>query len=101
MCRSLLSCCARAASGQAVADPAIALIKSRRRIARPQAQDYVTRQLQQGTALGGMRFRVTLQSSNPEPTMFALGHFERPGRCPLCPRKRLFAASPRNDAKCH
>ena len=44
-----------------------------RRIARPQAQDYVTRQLQQGIALGGMRFRVTSQCSNRELPMSPTG----------------------------
>jgi hypothetical protein len=33
-------CWARAASGQVAAEPAIALMKSRRRIAYPKAQDY-------------------------------------------------------------
>src|SRR6516225_1362342 len=33
-------CCARAANGQAAADPATPLMRSRRRIARPEAQDY-------------------------------------------------------------
>jgi len=48
-------------------------MKRRRRIARPQAQDYVTRQLQQGIALRGMRFRVTSQSSNRELPIVAFG----------------------------
>jgi len=56
-------------------------MKPRRRIARPQAQDYVTRQLQQGIALGGLRFSVTSQSSNREPPMSPMGQ-EPTSRCP-------------------
>src|SRR6516162_3471168 len=40
MRRTGLSCCACAASGHAAADPTTTLIKSRRRIACPEAQDY-------------------------------------------------------------
>jgi len=40
MVGSLPACCARAASGHEVADTAITLMKSRRRIALPEAQDY-------------------------------------------------------------
>jgi hypothetical protein len=58
-------CCAWATSGQAVADPTIAWMKSRRRIAFPEAQDSVTIQLQQGIAAGGMGFngQFALQKS--------------------------------------
>jgi hypothetical protein len=41
--RTLLDFCARAASGHAVADAAITLMKSRRRIAFPKAQDCADR----------------------------------------------------------
>jgi len=71
-CRIRSPCCARATSGHA-AQAAIPRMKPRRRIARPQAQDYVTRQLQQGIALGGLRFSVTSQSSNREPPMSPRG----------------------------
>jgi hypothetical protein len=35
-------CCALAANGQAAADPAIPLMRSRRRIARPGTEDYAS-----------------------------------------------------------
>jgi hypothetical protein len=52
-------CWARAASGQAAADPVITLMKSRRRIAAPKAQSlcglcFGTTQLQQGFMTGGI-----------------------------------------------
>ena len=89
MLPTLSGCCARAANGQTTVELTISLMKSRRRIARPQAQDHITRQLQQVIGLGGMRFRVTLQSSNPKPPMSALGQKRRlgaPARCPLYPQ---------------
>src|SRR6516165_12111770 len=71
-----LLCCARKVNGHAVADPTIALTKSRRRIAFTKARDYAewdaitagicdTRNGVQGRKL---------HSSNFEPLMFALGH---------------------------
>jgi hypothetical protein len=51
-------CCARKMSGHAVADPTIALTKSRRRIACPEAQDYACQlRLPQGFVTGEMGFR--------------------------------------------
>src|SRR6516164_2857625 len=47
-------CCARAASGQATADPTIPLMKSRRRIACPGLRTTPTMGLQQEFATGGM-----------------------------------------------
>ena len=70
--RTRSPCCARATRGHA-AQAAIPCMKPRRRIARPQAQDYVTRQLLQGIALGGMRPTVTSQSSNRELPMSPMG----------------------------
>src|SRR6516225_2037304 len=67
-------CCARAASGHEVADPAITLMKSRRRIAFTKAGTTPNRtRLQQGFTTGEMGFRVRLHGSNPEPPMSALG----------------------------
>jgi hypothetical protein len=61
-------CCAPAANGQTVADPAIALMKSRRRIAFPKAQgcaDYCSHRirLQQGFAAGEMGLGVSLYAA--------------------------------------
>jgi hypothetical protein len=39
MVGGFVGCCARAASGQVTADPVITLMKSRRRIAFPEAKD--------------------------------------------------------------
>ena len=51
----IAACCARAASGQVTADPVTTLMKSRRRIAFPEAKDrgWLV-QLQQGLATSGM-----------------------------------------------
>jgi len=52
------ACCALAASGHEVADPAITLMKSRRRIAFTKAGTTLNRTgLQQGFATGEMGFR--------------------------------------------
>jgi hypothetical protein len=63
------ACCARAASSQAAADPAITVMKSRRRIALPKAGTTPTwTQLQQGFAAAGMgsaRYFAWQQSSGP------------------------------------
>jgi hypothetical protein len=59
-------CCARAASGHEMADPAITLIKSRRRIAFTKAGTTLTAlRLQQGFATGemGLRDQVAQQQS--------------------------------------
>jgi hypothetical protein len=72
-------CCARAASGQNEAEPATTLMKSRRRIAFPEAQDYAD----YGFITAGISdrgLRVQLHGNNPEPLMSALGQkrtFER------------------------
>ena len=65
-------CCARAASGHTTADPAITLMKSRRRIAAPKAQGLCGlcfgMRLQQGFTTGGMgcaRHLAWQQSSRP------------------------------------
>src|SRR5262249_1570715 len=58
--RRIRSCCwARAASGHAVAEPTIALTKSRRRIACPKRSGprQIRRRLQQGFTTGEMGFR--------------------------------------------
>jgi hypothetical protein len=69
----IAGCCARAASGQAAAEPTMPM-KSRRRIAFPKVKlrDLVL-QLQQGFATGEMGFSVSLHGSNLEPLMSALG----------------------------
>src|SRR3974377_1745904 len=52
-----VDCCARAASGQAVAEPTITLMKSRRRIAFPEAWTTPNRtRLQQGFATDEIGF---------------------------------------------
>ena len=73
MVGSFPACCAPAVSGHEAADPAINLMKSRRRIAAPKAQSlcglcFRTTQLQQGFPPGGMRFDrhfAWQQSSGP------------------------------------
>src|SRR6516164_9398634 len=61
-------CCARAASGHAMAEPVTTLMKSRRRIAFPKAGTTPIRTgLQQGFAINEMGFRVSLHASNLEP----------------------------------
>ncbi len=55
-----LLCCARAASGQATAEPTIPLMKSRRRIARSKAQDHARMRLQQEFPIGETGFRRSL-----------------------------------------
>jgi uncharacterized protein YchJ len=54
----MVGCCARAPSGHVAAEPATALMKSRRRIAFPEAKDCAWLvQLQQGFATSGMGIR--------------------------------------------
>src|SRR5215467_12830371 len=73
MVGSFPACCAPAVSGHEAADPAINLMKSRRRIAAPKAQSlcglcFGTTQLQQGFPPGGMGFDrhfAWQQSSGP------------------------------------
>ena len=67
------ACCARAASGHTAADPAITLMKSRRRIAFPEAQDHASHVITAGFTTGEMGSGVSLHASNPEPPMSALG----------------------------
>jgi hypothetical protein len=74
----MAGCCARAASGHAVADPAITLMKSRRRIAFSKAQDcadYRSR-LHQGFVASEIGFNGRMHGSNPEPLMSALGQMQ-------------------------
>ena len=69
------SCCARAVSGHTAADPAITVMKSRRRIAFPKAGTTpIKTRLQQGFAIDEMGFGlgVSLQSSNLGSLMSAL-----------------------------
>ena len=77
----IVGCCAPAASGQAAADPAITLMKSRRRIAFPKAGTTpIGTRLQQGFAPGEMGFRVKLHGSNSEPPMSTLGQKQTNGK---------------------
>src|SRR5260370_28586590 len=70
----LSGCWARTVNGHAI-EAAIALMKSRRRIAFPKAGIAPIRtRLQQGFAIDEMGFRLKLHSSNREARMFALGH---------------------------
>ena len=56
--RAIAGCCPRAASGHEAADPAITLMKSRRRIALPEAGTTPNgTRLQQGFVTGEMGFR--------------------------------------------
>jgi hypothetical protein len=71
-------CCACAASGHVMAEPATTLMKARRRIAcPPKAQDYanwpVFGELQQGFSAGEMGFRVELHRCNVEQHLSRLG----------------------------
>jgi len=75
----IVGCCARKVSGPAVADPTIALTKSRRRIAFPKAEDCARiahREYDYSKDLRPAKLgsRVSLRGSNPEPLMSALGH---------------------------
>src|SRR6516162_5250552 len=89
MVGSFAGCCARAASGQAAADPAIALMKSRRRIALPEAGTTPRRKrLQQGFTTGGMGSDGHLRSNNPQHRMSALG------------QKRTSPSTTQMSAKC-
>src|SRR5262249_54923696 len=100
-------CCARAASGQAMADPAIPLMRSRRRIAFSKALDCADyrsqRILQQGFATNEIDFRVSLYGSNPErscPLGVISGHSPTFDRCPLYPQKRTSQLSREMSALC-
>src|SRR6516225_3522804 len=68
-------CCARAASGHEVADPAIALMKSRRRIAFLKAYDHANciDDYSRDLRLAKWGSGIKLHSRNPEPLMSALG----------------------------
>src|SRR5215472_4608223 len=80
-------CWASAANGHAAAEPTIPLVKSRRRIASPRAQDHADgdtdRRLQQGSVPCGMGFGVTLHSSNLDLPMSALGQKQTLGKVQL------------------
>ena len=77
-------CCARVADGQAVAEPTIALMKSRRRIDSPKGSrvrrpSLTETRLQQGFVTDEMGFRAELHSSNREARMSALGQKQTSG----------------------
>jgi hypothetical protein len=58
-----------------MAEPAMALMKSRRRTAAPKAQEHAnTSQLHQGFATGEIGSGVKLHSSNREARMSLMGH---------------------------
>src|SRR5262249_42404367 len=85
-------CWASAANGHAAAEPTIPLVKLRRRIASPGAQDHADgdtdRRLQQGSVPCGMGFGVTLHSSNLDLPMSALGQKQ------TLPRRQPMSALP-------
>jgi hypothetical protein len=71
----VLLCCARKVSGHAVADPTIALTKSRRRIAFPKAQDYANYVITAGIydRRNGVKWSFS-RSNNSGSRMSAAGH---------------------------
>jgi len=78
MRRTRSACCAREASGHAVADPANALMKSRRRIAFPKAQNCADSGLERCNYITDQRpeewgSEVTLQGSNLSRPISAVG----------------------------
>ena len=77
MVGTLLACCPRAASGHAVAEPTIPLMKSRRRIAAPKAQacaDYALEcDYSRDLRLAEWGAPVILRGNNPQDRMSALG----------------------------
>src|SRR6516225_6033877 len=99
----IAGCCARAKSGQATAEPAIPLMKSRRRIACPKAQDHADFQkgLQQGFTTGGIgsdrQFCVATTIRTECPLWVKSRHSAVSERCPLYPRKRTFTDRCRYD----
>src|SRR6516164_1303380 len=112
MVGSFPACCAPAVSGHEAADPAINLMKSRRRVAAPKAQSlcglcFGTTQLQQGFPPGGMGFDCHFawqQSSGPNVRFGSKadiaaclinvrftpksGHWNLVAQCPLCAKSR-------------
>ena len=68
-------CCAIAASGHALTEPRIHVISSRRRIALPKAQNCATSLCDYSRDLRLTKWGsgVSLQGSNPEPLLSALG----------------------------
>ena len=83
--RMRLRCCALAANGQATADPAIPLMKSRRRIAFPKAllrrRWFATRRLQQGFTTGGMGFSAQFAQRQIEAAHVRFGSLAGIARC--------------------
>ena len=82
MVGDFLSCCARAASGRAAADPAIPVMNSRRRIAFPRLGTTPNLAFNSGNQNRNSRpaiwgAMVCLRSSNPAPHMSARGHSRR------------------------
>jgi hypothetical protein len=86
----VLLCCARKVSGHAVADPTIALTKSRRRIARPEAQG-LRQQFPITSGIYDRRNGVQrsfLRGSNSGRLMSATGQQRR--FCDVCPLSPQF-----------
>src|SRR5215467_1809201 len=82
--RTAPTCCACAASGHATADPAIPVMKSRRRIAFPKAGTTPIRtRLQQGFATDEMGFRGYFARQQLKAVMSALGQKQTLGKAQL------------------
>jgi hypothetical protein len=78
---SFPGCCALAVSGQAAADPAITLMKSRRRIALPEAGTTPNRtRLQQGFPTGGMGSDPHFAWQQPSGSNVRFGLIGPPGK---------------------
>src|SRR5690349_24915738 len=75
MVGSFVSCCACAASGKATAEPLIPIMKSRRRIAFPGAQNCGDLRCNYSRDLRHAKWGsgVSLHGSNPKPPLSALG----------------------------
>src|SRR5262249_50761950 len=95
--RSRSGCCARAASGHTAAEPAIPLMKSRRRIAAPKAQGPVRTMLWNDAITAGIcdlwngaepSFCVAVIIRTECPLWVRSGHSATSAQCPLYPRKQ-------------
>ena len=96
----IVGCCARETSGHAAADPATTLIKSRRRIAFPEAQDHAkTLQITAGICdrrNGVQRSFCGATDFSPACPLWVKSEHQRSFRqCPLYPRKRTSDSGPR------
>src|SRR6516162_6792422 len=106
--RTAPACCACAVNGHATADPAIPVMKSRRRISSPKGSGVRRLSLEQCDYSRDLRptkwgFRVNLHSRNRKARMSALGH-KRTLRhlrsmCAL-PPKRTWIGTVLMSAKC-